>query len=350
MNGVSTADLVAIQRHLLGMKELDSPYKIIAADANNSKDITARDISELRKLILGIQTEIPGNTSWRFVDKNYQFNQQNPLTANWPEAYPINGLNNHMMNVDFVGVKVGDVNGSVTPNQLLGTTVRTLAGKMSLEVDAVTYQQGELVKVPFYAADFNGINGYQFTLHFDRDQLTFNGIEAGQLDITEANFGLNRISEGVVTTSWNGNAQEVSAEQALFTISFRANRAGSLVDELFISSEITPAEAYNVADELYGVQLKYRTNSANGVFALYQNTPNPFADETFIRFSLEEAEQANLTIYDVNGKVIRRYEIDGAKGMNEIRIASGELTAAGILYYQLDTRKQTATKRMVVLK
>src|SRR5690606_199097 len=61
MNGVSTADLITIQRHLLGLKPLDSPYKLIAADANNSRDISARDILELRKLILGVQQELPDN-------------------------------------------------------------------------------------------------------------------------------------------------------------------------------------------------------------------------------------------------------------------------------------------------
>lgn len=351
MNGVSTADLVAIQRHLLGHQQLDSPYKLIAADANNSQEITAKDISELRKLILGIQDEIPGNTSWKFVDKAYVFaDPNNALNESYPEAYPINGLNTNMMNVDFVAVKVGDVNGSVKPNELLGTQVRSLAGELNLEVDALTYEAGELVNVPVYAKNFEGFTGYQFTLHFDRDQLIFNDLRAGQLDVNQGNFGLNRVGEGVITTSWNGTASDINAEEPLFTLEFRANRAGSLVDELFISSEVTAAEAYDINDEFYGVRLDYRSNAAKGLFTLYQNTPNPFADETFIRFNLPEAGEAALTIYDVNGKVIRRYEMDGVKGMNEVRIASGELAASGVLYYQLDTRNHTATKRMVVLK
>ena len=34
-NGVSTLDLVLIQRHIVGLPELDSPYKVIAADISN---------------------------------------------------------------------------------------------------------------------------------------------------------------------------------------------------------------------------------------------------------------------------------------------------------------------------
>jgi hypothetical protein len=33
MNGVSTVDLLLIQKHIIGLKELDSPLKMIAADA-----------------------------------------------------------------------------------------------------------------------------------------------------------------------------------------------------------------------------------------------------------------------------------------------------------------------------
>jgi hypothetical protein len=44
LNGVSTFDLVLISRHILGVQLLDSPYKMIAADVNNSRSITTLDL------------------------------------------------------------------------------------------------------------------------------------------------------------------------------------------------------------------------------------------------------------------------------------------------------------------
>ena len=73
LNGVSTADLVLIQRHLLGKTRLSTPYQYIAADVNNNNDVTAADIAELRRLILGVTSELPNNSSWRFVDRGYNF-------------------------------------------------------------------------------------------------------------------------------------------------------------------------------------------------------------------------------------------------------------------------------------
>ncbi|MBK8484878.1 MAG: hypothetical protein IPL31_11190 [Saprospiraceae bacterium] len=71
LNGVTTADIVKIQRHILGLEPLSSAYKMIAADVNKSKTITSKDVSDLRRLILGITNEISGNTSWRFVHQLY---------------------------------------------------------------------------------------------------------------------------------------------------------------------------------------------------------------------------------------------------------------------------------------
>ncbi|MDG2447977.1 MAG: dockerin type I domain-containing protein, partial [Saprospiraceae bacterium] len=54
LNGVSTLDLVLIQKHILGLERLETPYKIIAADVNNDQSISAIDMIELRKVILNV--------------------------------------------------------------------------------------------------------------------------------------------------------------------------------------------------------------------------------------------------------------------------------------------------------
>jgi hypothetical protein len=85
--GVSTLDLVMIQKHLLGKEKLNSPYKVIAADANKSGHLTALYLLEIRKLILGINTRFPNNTSWRFVDREYSFaDPYNPFEQPFPES------------------------------------------------------------------------------------------------------------------------------------------------------------------------------------------------------------------------------------------------------------------------
>ncbi len=118
LNGVSTFDLVLIRKHILGVDTLDSPYKIIAADINNSGAVSTFDIVEIRKLILVINTSFPNNKSWRFVDASYVFpNPMNPFTAPFPESIFVNNLNSDELDKNFIAIKIGDVNNSVITSQ-----------------------------------------------------------------------------------------------------------------------------------------------------------------------------------------------------------------------------------------
>ena len=109
LNGVSSFDLVLIAKHILQMEELDSPYKMIAADINHSGKVTTADLVELRKVILHITETFPSNTSWRFVEAAFTFPQpNNPFANTFPEAVNINGLTEEEQH-DFVAVKIGDV-------------------------------------------------------------------------------------------------------------------------------------------------------------------------------------------------------------------------------------------------
>ena len=90
---------------------------MIAADVNNSRSISAMDIIQLRKLILGIDKKFSNNRSWRFVSTSYTFpNRLNPWLQSFPEyifiASWIRG-----QSADFVAIKIGDVNASAKVNE-----------------------------------------------------------------------------------------------------------------------------------------------------------------------------------------------------------------------------------------
>lgn len=117
LNGISTFDLLLIQKHILGIQALNSPYKMIAADINNSRSITTLDLIQLRKLILGLDVHFANNTSWRFVDANYVFpDVRNPWSANFPEAVTIRLGIDSRRNASFVAIKIGDLNSSAKTN------------------------------------------------------------------------------------------------------------------------------------------------------------------------------------------------------------------------------------------
>jgi len=84
-------------------------------------------------------------------------------------------------------------------------------------------------------------------------------------------------------------------------------------------------------------------------FVLYQNTPNPFSKETYIKFELLKSSEVTLTIYDPKGKVLKTYEGDFEKGKNQIRVNGKDLLVHGILYYQVTTPDQILSKKMIFI-
>lgn len=116
LNGVSTLDLALITRHILGLDTFTTPYQYIAADANRSGTVTTFDVVQLRKIILGIFDTMPGNTSWRFIPAAYTFpDPSKPFSHVFPEIIALDPAAGDSTGHNFIGIKIGDVNGSVNP-------------------------------------------------------------------------------------------------------------------------------------------------------------------------------------------------------------------------------------------
>ena len=108
----------------------------------------------MRRLILQIDSVFPGTQkSWRFVDAEHDFANG---TFPFPETIDVTGYwSNLNLSGDFVGVKIGDVNGSATPNLLLGTDTRTFDGDLVFQLEDKQVQAGEEFTIDFNAKDFN---------------------------------------------------------------------------------------------------------------------------------------------------------------------------------------------------
>ncbi|MEM9921326.1 MAG: T9SS type A sorting domain-containing protein [Bacteroidota bacterium] len=348
LNGISTYDLVLISKHVLGIELLNSPYKRIAADVNKSGSISAFDLVDLRKLILYIDTEFQNNTSWRFVASDYVFASNDPFGEVFPEIFQIDDLNKDEQ-VNFVAVKIGDVNGSANANQAIGSETRNAVGDLTFKTRDIAMKAGNTYKLAIASENFTDVTGFQFSMNFDMELVEFVGIEAGGLKgLSDANFGTKLLHKGVLTSSWNDRVG-VDHEGAVFQIHLRAKRDGRLSDVLRIGSDYTAAEAYKSSAELLNVDLVFVSDNRDA-FTLLQNIPNPFKDETVIGFVLPKAGAASVTIYDASGKILRLIEGTYRKGYNELGINRSELNSAGVLYYTLKTAENSASKKMIILE
>lgn len=342
IEGVSTLDLVLIQRHILGLDAFDSPYKVIAADINSDRKVSGSDLVVLRKTILGIYNEFPSNNSWRFVDAAQTLTVENAL-VDFSEVINIADLEVNMPNENFVAVKIGDVNASAATNARSIATTRS-NNTVALGLTERNVRSGETVDLTFSAAEFQEVYGYQFTLELNG--LEFVSVTAGDAGMTDANIG---IFDNTLTVSYS-DVKGLNATDNLFTLTAKATQDGKVSQMVNLTNSKLSSEAY-VGSTLDINTVELTVNGEEVVnFGLNQNEPNPFKDATVIGFTLPEAGQAFITVYDVAGKVVKQINGQYAQGFNQETLTKSDLNATGVLYYTLKSGNYTATKKMIIIE
>ncbi len=345
MNGISTLDLVLIQRHILSIEHLDSPYKLIAADINKSNKIDGIDLVELRKLILGISTDFAENTSWRMVDAAYQFaDETNPFGAYFPEQYVVRDLTSDM-DIDFIGVKIGDVNGDVIANlnDVVLDTRRADAVKIS--ANEVLINENALVDVDFSIEE--SVDGFQFTLGYDTDKLTLVGVHSRSRVLLDANYHV--VKPGTINFSWHSvfGAKQVDLSD-VFSMRFVSHTSGRLSDYISISADGLNPEAYTDGDI---AELRLDLNSElSQEFEVYQNTPNPWTTATVISFNLPIGGSYSLEVLNTDGKLVCSRNGVGTSGLNTIELTKSDLSSGGVYYYVVSSNNARKTQKMLFVR
>ena len=343
LNGVSTYDLVLISQHILGIKPFDNPYQYIAADVNKSGTITAFDLVQTRQLILNITLTFPNNNSWRFVDMDHEFaNIADGMNlSSDQEEKTIRNISGDRLGMDFLGVKIGDINGSAVPNRSASANGRNKAGSFILTTDNQLLESGKTYTIPFYGKDFNEISGYQFTLEFPKLKLLH--IDGGVAK--PENFGRTMEHRGIITTSWHSlQLQSRETTTALFSLTFQATQTGYLNELLNITSKLTPAEAYSFGGKHLNVSLTFSEPSPIP-FMVYQNAPNPFNEHTIIGFDLPAKGNVVVQLVNAQGQIVIKQEGTYQRGFNQLTLALSHLPA-GNYYYQIATPFGIETRKM----
>lgn len=294
------------------------------------------------------QVELSGAVYLYAQDINGTWNQEYKLKAASPQA---TGLFGHAVQLDEDNLAVV----SLKSWTFYGLNIYTLdnSGDWTNEQVIVDYAQGinwgygnaqnlagsELV----IASDFYGsakvfeknLNGiWEFKQEIEEPQgngsigfATSVCLTIDYLFISNPEKVIDGVNSGVVyqyTKDENGlwsNAVILSSAEASTGALF-GNTIAASGEQLVISAPEDDLNGF-VQGAVYTSSLNSITN-INGLnldqTMLYQNTPNPFSDETIISFELEEAAVAEIRITDLNGKLVRSLKQDFAKGFNSVSI------------------------------
>lgn len=348
LDGVTTFDIVQIQKHILGIKEFDDPLKYVAADVNNNKRVTGSDISEIRKLILGIQSSFTNNTSWRFITKSYSFQDPyNPLAENFEEAFEIQKLNRNYY-ADFVGIKIGDIDDSNHQFGLASTTTR------SKNIESISMMDAELQKAESYVievpfASIRNWDGVQIALQFDRAVCNIEELVFDNSNLIKPE-NVNLLDNGVVVLSWADVSHRWTKEDnASLKVKIKLQSNAKLSNILSILNNGFLSECYTVSGESKSLQLEFNSDAFSDDLRLYQNIPNPFQHATVVPFFINYNAHITCTVTDMNGKTVYVESGNYDKGYHEINIQKKQLPSSGIYYYHLQTDKNRVFRRMILI-
>ncbi|MBD3226407.1 MAG: T9SS type A sorting domain-containing protein [Caldithrix sp.] len=98
-------------------------------------------------------------------------------------------------------------------------------------------------------------------------------------------------------------------------------------------------------------------NATPSEFELKNNYPNPFNPRTRISFTLDQAQLVTLTVYDIQGRIVKRLLNKQRMVNNRLhqvewggRNESGDPVASGNYFYLLQAGERTQIKKMILMR
>jgi hypothetical protein len=228
-----------------------------------------------------------------------------------------------------------------------------------------------------------GAGGIIMTGHF-YGTVDFGGgslTSAGGSDIFVAKFGANpsptllqsyntTVTEAGIEISWK--LAEDGKNMSFYV--HRTEAASPNVNELISTNIVRRNLSFEITDKSYvpGMTYRYRVDVSDEdgrrtlfeteaistrslSLTLNQNKPNPFNPMTTFSFVLPERANVNLSIFNIEGKLVRTI-VDRAlpDGFNEFiwdgQDTAGNPVSSGVYLYRLKAGKKAITRKMVLLK
>jgi len=260
----------------------------------------------------------------------------------------MNDVSEDYMDADFVAVKIGDVNNSASYG-LKSTESVSIRSSNTLTVEDQYLGTGRQTIV-LSLSDISDVYGLQLSLEYNESLVSDINLASDVLNVTEANY--TKSANKLFASIHNANSEVITDE--IITLIMDIRKPGYLSEMISLSDSGLNNELYinanaQVTAGQIGLEILNRSTEAN-TFELLQNVPNPFTTTTDIGFVLPTEQQVSLTVYDVTGQAMIQKSGVYQRGYNTITLDVSEINASGVLYYQLDTEGNSASKKMIVIK
>ena len=340
LNGVTTLDLILIQKHVLGLGQIEDPYLMLAADVNQDLRITSRDLVDLRKLILGITDRFPSKDSWTFVHADQDIEQGARFGLPLEESYFIDNLQSDL-DIQFVGIKTGDVSGDAIVHSTGITASRSLS-QTEWNYDIRPLANG-LTTIEILAVEDDIIEGFQGALSWDKEHELVS-VESGILDLSSTHYNLTRTTSGVLPIAYTSqHADQISKGDVLFTLIFETSSAM----DISLDDSAMDAEVYTDERPSNLILTPQASIVGIGQITLQQNTPNPWSENTEIRANLPIDGEVTFRVFDLQQRIIHQESRWVEKGSTIFSISQDDISQVGLYFYEVEIGGHAARHKMI---
>ncbi|MBK9722258.1 MAG: T9SS type A sorting domain-containing protein [Saprospiraceae bacterium] len=316
--GITTADIIKIQRHILGIDLLRNAHELLAADVDKSQKITTKDVVLIRNLILGKMTEFPSHQSYLFLNNNYVFQYPEDPYAELVNAEKFNlETKANTPPANFTAIKLGDVNNSFTANNI----------QLPLQKTAILFYQVKNAYLEVYMNQSGLFNGFQFEfLHKGFCFKSSDRIESDLPGWNESNYKVegNKLIVSYAESDILLNGMETAILRIpIETIDQNCNPylylGNSFINECYQQSEVFSIQGI----EPFG----FENTNQQDVIELF---PNPFNENLSIRLYLTKENSMKLDLYSLDGKKSLTKTINAPLGISEITLTKTEIGSEGV--------------------
>ena len=355
LNGVTTFDLLLISKHVLSVEALDAPWKIIAADANMSGSVTTNDVVQLRRLILGIVNELPGNSSWRFFTDDCIF-PPNPFdVTNCATGYGFDPMPfwAYPGEIRFYGLKTGDVNNSAMANSAQSSSVEDRSTTI-VQLPDIALQTGEMMDIPLRMEQAGNWQGFQCSLAFDASKMEIVDVLAGE-QLNPQEFAFAQPEAGMLRVSWfDVSPQVLLPAENLFHLRVKALAPFRLRDVLALPVDAaTPplaSEIYTADNNIAQLQFVFRAaTNVNPATQVFHPQPNPFSAGTRIPLRLEQAGKVQVSVGNMEGKILYSNTLYLSEGSHLLEIPAAAFVEKGLYTWRVQIGLEVYQGKLVRL-
>lgn len=363
---LSVADIVKLQRVIVGLDDPFSGSQFFVADVNEDSQLTVQDGFYIERFVLGELQSVPAG-AWKLIPSD-----ETSVLPSQPDSVLSITATGDTSGVNFTALLFGDINGSwsdLSSQSLIQESVANRQSKSTHKIpvekfnDPITFQLDlslakDTVKLELWSSASDAIAGFQLPIIFEDPNIELLSVKSEYGEIKKYLKEISATKNEAMFLWYDvQNAVNAIDDVQLATIVFRHNRQEPKVNltigkfREWVNSNGNPITASIwFKEKLIGTDIEEIGNEVPDKTQLIGSYPNPFNPSTNIEYKLSESSDVEINVYDSNGrKVATLVNQRQAPGSYSVRF-NAENLSSGVYLYRLNTESYTESKKMLFIK